>query len=104
MIRRADRLLLPALCLTLLFACSPKASEDVLLQQRVTAAIAAASDLPREGFSVSVNEGVVRVSGSLLCDDCGGLRTPGGEGSIQQSMGAVIRAVPGVAEVTFDLQ
>ena len=38
------------------------------------------------------------------CDGCGGSSTPGGAATVQQSLGAVVRAVPGVerALVTFD--
>jgi hypothetical protein len=50
-----------------------------------------------------VNAGVVSVSGSLSCEDCGGLRTPGNVGTIQETLGAVVRAVPGVDSVQFSL-
>ena len=50
-----------------------------------------------------VAAGVVTITGSLACDDCGGLRTPGGIGTVQQSLGAVVRAVPGVEAVEFAL-
>ena len=84
-------------------ACEPAPDQDELLQQRVSAAIAAAADLPQEGLTITVEEGVVLVTGSIDCEACGGTRTPGGADTIQQSLGAVIRAVPGVGAVTFDL-
>ena len=95
-------LVLPTLLL-LLQTCSPAAEEEQSLQQQVTAAIASASDLPADYLTVSVDSGTVRVTGSLACEDCGGMRTPGGEDTIQQTLGAVIRAVPGVGSVEFDL-
>ncbi len=85
-------------------ACSPADNDDERLQRQVIAAIASASDLPGENLQVSVDNGVVTVSGSLSCDDCGGMRTPGGVDTIQQSLGAVVRAVPGVETVEFALQ
>jgi hypothetical protein len=93
---------LPVL-LVVLQTCSPAADEEPSLQQQVSAAIASASDLPADSLMVTVEGGRVRVTGSLECEDCGGMRTPGGEGTIQQSLGAVIRAVPGVTSVEFDL-
>jgi hypothetical protein len=93
---------LPVL-LVILQTCGPAADEQQSLQQQVNAAIASASDLPVDNLMVTVEGGTVRVTGSLECEDCGGMRTPGGEGTIQQSLGAVIRAVPGVTSVEFDL-
>ena len=52
---------------------------------------------------VEVNEGIVLISGSMACEDCGGLRTPGNIGTVQQSLGGVVRAVSGVMRVDFDL-
>ena len=68
---------------------------DERIKMQVTSVIENASDLP-PGFQVEVTEGVVRVTGSVLCDECGGMRTPGHIGTIQQSLGGVVRAVPGV--------
>jgi len=76
---------------------------DAALEVSVTNAIENASDLPVETLSVDANDGVVRVTGSLVCADCGGMSTPGGVQTIQQSLGAVVRAVPGVERVEFDL-
>lgn len=88
----------------LVVACEPAPDQDELLQQRVSAAIAAAADLPQTGLMISVEEGAVLVTGSIDCEACGGNRTPGGADTIQQSLGAVIRAVPGVGAVHFDLR
>jgi len=75
---------------------------DERIRMQVASAVENASDLP-PGFQVEVNEGVVIISGSVLCDDCGGMRTPGHIGTIQQSLGGVVRAIPGVMRVDFDL-
>jgi len=93
---------LPALLL-ILQSCDQAADEPVSLQQQVVDAVASASDLPAENLILTVEGGTVRVAGSLECQECGGMRTPGEEGTIQQSLGAVIRAVPGVTGVEFDL-
>jgi len=77
---------------------------DSVLVARVEAAIAAASDLVADSLSVSASQGVVTITGSVVCDDCGGSRTPGGSATVQQSLGAVVRAVPGVGRVRFDLR
>jgi len=81
----------------------PATVSDADLQQRVQAAIASASDLPTQ-FRVEANAGLVRLIGSLQCENCGGNRTPGAAGTIQQSLGAVVRAVPGVTRVEFALE
>ena len=77
--------------------------EDAALAARVAAAIAGASDLPQNALSVAADSGVVQISGSVACADCGGMQTPGGIQTIQQTLGAVVRAVPGVERVEFDL-
>jgi hypothetical protein len=73
------------------------------LEARVAAAIVNATDLPTDAFSIAANGGVVTITGSVVCEDCGGMQTPGGLQSIQQSLGAVVRAVPGVERVEFEL-
>ena len=75
---------------------------DERIRMQVASAVENASDLP-PGFQVEVNEGVVIISGSGVCDDCGGMRTPGHIGTIQQCLGGVVRAIPGVMRVDFDL-
>lgn len=93
--------------LFVLTACEPSSdsnpvSSDEQIKTQVEAVIARASDLPQQ-ISVEVREGVVFVSGSLACEGCGGLRTPANIGTLQQSLGAVVRAVTGVNAVVFDL-
>ena len=83
---------------------SAQAAPDDVLRARVEAALAAASDLPADSISVQVQGGVVTLSGSVLCDGCGGNATPGGVGTVQQSLGAVVRAIPGVTELRFALR
>jgi len=100
---RGKLLLIMSVLLSGFAACSPQPAQDEVLQQQVTAAIASISDLPGDSLSVRVNNGVVTVTGSLACEDCGGMRTPATVGSIQQSLGAVVRAVPGVTSVEFNL-
>jgi len=100
---KSKNILLPVLVL-LFGACSPADNEPQSLQQQVASAIASASDLPAQNLTVSVDGGAVLVTGSLECENCGGMRTPGGEDTIQQSLGAVVRAVPGVESVEFELE
>ena len=97
--------------LAALFACSDQTAtlessidDDVDLQNRVQAVLASAADLPGSALQVEVADGQVTVRGSLDCEDCGGTGTPAGSGTVQQSLGAVLRAVPGVTEVVFQLQ
>ena len=75
---------------------------DANIKSQVESALANASDLP-ESLTVAVTEGAVLISGSVVCENCGGMRTPGNIGTIQQSLGGVVRAVPGVMRVNFDL-
>jgi len=77
-------------------------ASDEQIRIQVEAVIARAADLPQQ-IAVEVREGVVFVSGSLDCEGCGGLRTPGNVGTVQQSLGAMVRAVTGVNAVVFDL-
>jgi hypothetical protein len=81
-------------------------TRDVVLRSRIEAALRASSDIPVDSIVVGVQEGVVTLSGSVICDDdaCGGNATPGGAGTVQQSLGAVVRAVPGVTDVRFVLR
>lgn len=75
-------------------------ADDEQLRVNVEAALFAASDLPSD-LMVQVTDGVALISGSLDCEDCGGMRTPGTVDTIQQSLGAVVRAVPGVSDVQY---
>lgn len=82
---------------------SPAINPDQQLRERVEAVLASASDIPGAAIAVEVRGGIVSLSGSLACEDCGGLRTPGRTDTIQQSVGAIVRAVPGVEKVEFNL-
>jgi osmotically-inducible protein OsmY len=97
-----------AVAVLALSACAPATDAaqavDAALAARVEIAIANASDLPADAFSVVASDGVVTITGSVVCEDCGGMQTPGGIQSIQQSLGAVVRAVPGVERLEFDLE
>jgi hypothetical protein len=79
---------------------------DSALAGRIRSAIEAASDVPSDSVRVVAEaaSGRVHVIGSVVCDDCGGNSTPGGAGTVQQSLGAIVRAVPGVQLVRFDLR
>jgi osmotically-inducible protein OsmY len=85
-------------------APSSPSRADSVLTARVQAALASASDLPADSLTVQARAGVVTVTGSVICADCGGTRTPSGTGTVQQSLGAVVRAVPGVERVLFELR
>ena len=98
-----------ALMMLALSACASgivgaQSPADAALEARVTAVIENSSDLPSGALIVDASDGVVRVTGSVVCADCGGMLTPGGTQTIQQSLGAVVRAVPGVERVEFDLE
>ena len=77
---------------------------DLALKARVEAALVSASDVPADSLTVEVSSGVVTVTGSVVCDECGGRRTPGGFGTVQQSLGAIVRAIPGVESGEFTLE
>ena len=81
-----------------------QSSSDEVLEERVESALENASDLPVDSITVEVRGGVVTLTGSVACEECGGSRTPAGVGTVQQSLGAVVRAVPGVERVEFKLQ
>jgi osmotically-inducible protein OsmY len=75
---------------------------DEVLKTRVEAALANAEDVPGEEITVAVTDGVVTLSGTVPSDGQRGVPYPGA--TVQQSIGAVVRAVPGVEEVQFSLQ
>jgi osmotically-inducible protein OsmY len=81
-----------------------QSTPDADLRARVEAAIASAADVPSDSITVQVRAGVVTLAGSVACDGCGGNSTPGGSATVQQSLGAVVRAVPGVEQVEFRLR
>jgi len=76
---------------------------DSVLVARVVTVLESASDLPERAISVRATNGVVTLAGSVVCAECGGSSTPNGSGTVQQSLGAVVRAVPGVQGVLFEL-
>ena len=84
-------------------ACAQGVPDEVL-KERVEAALASASDVPADSITVEVSDGVVTLTGSVVCQECGGRRTPGGSGTVQQSLGAIVRAIPGVMSVEFRLE
>lgn len=83
---------------------SAQSAADQALLERVEAAIRSASDLPADSIEVSVSDGVVTLRGALVCDGCGAGATPGGTATLEQNLGAVVRAVPGVEKVEFELE
>lgn len=92
-------------CVSLFAGCTPdRGPSDEEIAARVEAALTGASDVPTDGVEVDVADGVVRLTGRITCEDCGGQRTPAGIGTVQQSIGAIVRAVPGVDEVEFDFE
>ena len=62
------------------------------LQSRVEAALTTAADVDAKHLVVSATDGVVTLIGQV------------GSGFEQQSVGAIVRAVPGVDEVRFRLE
>jgi hypothetical protein len=88
-------------------ACGSEAAQSVpdeVLKARVEAALQSASDVPADAISVEVSNGVVTLTGSVACEGCGGSLTPSGFGAVQQSVGAVVRAIPGIGRVEFELE
>ena len=89
----------------LIIACTPQTvteppGSDAQLQSAIAVALANSSDLP-PALQVNVAGGIATISGSLACEECEGNVTPGSSGTVQQSIGAVVRAVPGVSRVEF---
>jgi osmotically-inducible protein OsmY len=68
------------------------ASEDTVLQSRIEQALATALDVDANTVTVEAARGVVTVGGQVA------------SGFEQQSIGAIVRAVPGVTRVRFDIQ
>ena len=113
--RNVKRYVVLLFALFLLAGCSPAPEvgdafvnesasvfNDDQIKSQIDSSIARSADLPQQ-IGVQVREGVVTISGTLDCEGCGGMRTPGNFGTVQQSLGAVVRAVAGVREVIFDL-
>ena len=64
---------------------------DEVLKARVEAALASASDVYAAGITVDARRGVVTLTGQAA------------SGTEQQSVGAIVRAIPGVRGVFFSL-
>jgi osmotically-inducible protein OsmY len=79
-----------------------RAPADDVLKARVVAALAAASDVPGRDIAVDVKSGVVTLKGRVSANSMRGVTYP--TAMMQQSIGAVVRAVPGVKEVRFEIQ
>ncbi|MDE0829445.1 MAG: BON domain-containing protein [Vicinamibacterales bacterium] len=65
---------------------------DAVLRSWVERVLASALDVNADTLTVEASEGVVTVGGRVV------------SGFEQQSVGAIVRAVPGVTRVRFDLQ
>ena len=65
---------------------------DGLLAARVQAALAGAADVESAAITVEARRGVVTLTGRVA------------SGTEQQSVGAIVRAIPGVSDVRFALQ
>jgi osmotically-inducible protein OsmY len=85
-------------------SAAAQSAADQALKARVEAALESASDVPADSIAVQVSGGVVTLVDSVACEGCGGNATPGGAATVQQSLGAVVRAVPGVERVEFRLR
>ena len=66
-------------------------ADDTSLRTRVEAALESATDVDSDRITVEANEGVVTLTGQVA------------SGTEQQSVGAIVRAVPGVEDVRFSL-
>ena len=84
--------------LTGTFACAARQANtntttgDEVLRARVEAALASASDVNAAGIRVDARRGVVTLTGQIA------------SGIEQQSVGAIVRAIPGVRDVSFSLR
>ena len=68
-----------------------KVTGDDVLKTRVETALAGASDVNADGLTVAASRGVVTLTGYVA------------SGTEQQSVGAIVRAIPGVEGVAFSL-
>ena len=87
-----------ALAVTVLtgtFGCAARQAAttigDEVLKARVEAALASASDVHAAGITVDARRGVVTLTGQVA------------SATEQQSVGAIVRAIPGVRDVAFSL-
>lgn len=79
-----------------------RATTDDLLRARVVAALTNASDLPGRDIAVEVKSGIVILRGRISASSMRGVTYP--TAMMQQSVGAVVRAVPGVKQIQFSIQ
>ncbi|MEE8131131.1 MAG: BON domain-containing protein [Vicinamibacterales bacterium] len=81
--------------LTGAFGCAARQAStttgDEVLRARVEAALAGASDVDAAGITVDARRGVVTLTGRVASP------------TEQQSVGAIVRAIPGVRDVAFSL-
>ena len=85
--------------------CAFRATEqpsDEVLRARVKAALVNAADVPGRAITVEVSDGVVTLTGQVSSAGQRGVPYP--SATVQQSIGALVRAVPGVREVRFSIQ
>ena len=77
------------------FGCAARQANtttgDEVLKARVEAALASASDVYAAGITVDARRGVVTLTGRVA------------SGTEQQSVGAIVRAIPGVSHGRFSL-
>ena len=75
------------------FGCAARQANtttgDEVLKARVEAALASASDVYAAGITVDARRGVVTLTGQVTSP------------TEQQSVGAIVRAIPGVRDVVF---
>jgi osmotically-inducible protein OsmY len=64
---------------------------DDLLKARIETALASAADVNADAITVDTSRGVVTLTGQVT------------SGTEQQSVGAIVRAIPGVEDVRFSL-
>jgi osmotically-inducible protein OsmY len=83
-------------------AYAQRRPSDEALKARVQAALVNASDVPGRDITVDVKAGVVNLTGRVPSDGMRGSAYPGA--FLQQSVGAIVRAIPGVKDVRFSVQ
>ena len=53
-------------------SAAAQSAPDEVLKERVEAALESASDVPADSITVEVSDGVVTLTGSVVCEECGG--------------------------------
>ena len=84
-------------------ALDPPSDEEI--RDQIESILARAPDIPGENITVEVQDGVVTLTSSGLCDghECPGTNTPAGIWTLDQQVGAMVRLVPGVVGVRLEL-